>query len=549
MKHVSPIALAKRLFDFSKLMTKNTFTPRFPKDLASKILGVISLLTFSLSISCMSIYANAQSNQETLPAPVKKALKAANLPESSISFSIRKISAKTNSSISKFDWQSNVAMNPASTMKLVTSLAALDLLGPQYRWKTNVYTNGNIQQGVLQGDLIWQGSGDPKLIPEELSKIMASIRQLGINQIDGDLIFDRSAYAPETKSSAPGDGESQRSYNVAPDPLLYAFQTISFRLNNNNGEPEVSYTPRLANLKVNNKLQNTSGGCGDWTKLAKASVIKSGNEEWTASFLGKLPKQCKDLHWNIVAIGPDDFLKQGLMAAWEDAGGEWKRTPQVKPGKVPTFAKLLVSHQGTVLGDAVKDVNKYSNNVMARHLFLTIALEKTGKPATIQESDRLTREWLKKNQLNIPELVIENGSGLSNIERISAQNMTQVLTYSLKSKYHDVFLHSLPIAGTDGTMRNRLIDRLKSIFIGHANAANGDGFKPDITMPQALQKTGAFIKTGSLSSVRSIAGFVVSKSGEVYAISSMINHAQAAKGGIATQDALLSWLLEGGMDD
>lgn len=530
-------------------MTKNICSPGLLRYLISKTLWALNLLVICFSMFGILVDVKAQTNNDALPPPVKKALKAANLPESSLSFSISKVSKKNTTATNKLDWQSHVAMNPASTMKLVTTLAALDLLGPQYRWKTNVYTNGNIQQGVLYGDLIWQGSGDPKLVPEELSKIMASIRQLGINEIDGDLIFDRSAYAPETKSSAPGDGESHRSYNVAPDPLLYAFQTISFTINNNNGEAEVSYTPRLANLKVNNKLQSTNGGCGDWTKLAKASVIKSGNEEWTASFLGKLPKQCKDLHWNIVAIGPDDFLKQGLMAAWEDAGGEWKKTPQVKSGKVPTFSKLLVSHQGTVLGDAIKDVNKYSNNVMARHVFLTIALEKNGKPASIQESDRIVREWLRKNQLQIPELVIENGSGLSNIERISAQNMTQVLTYSLKSKYHDVFLHSLPIAGTDGTMRHRLIDRLKSIFIGNANAANGDGFKPDTTMPQALQKPGAFIKTGSLSSVRSIAGFVVSKAGEVYAVSSMINHAQASKGGIATQDALLAWILDGGMDE
>ena len=506
-------------------------------------LAVLILTSLSLSTT----HALAQSNEQ-LPSSVKKTLKAANLPESAISFSIIRISKRNSNGPNRFDWQSNLAMNPASTMKLVTTLAAVDLLGPQYRWKTNVYTNGSIQQGVLHGDLIWQGSGDPKLVPEEVSKIMASLRQQGINEIDGDLILDRSAYSPETKSSAPGDGESQRSYNVAPDPLLYAFQTLSFRINNNNGEPEVSYTPRLMNLKVNNKLQNISGGCGDWTKLAKASVIKSGNEEWTASFSGKLPKQCQDLHWNIVAVSPDDFIKQGLMAAWEDAGGEWKKNPAVKAGTAPTFAKLLFSHQGTVLGDAIKDVNKYSNNVMARHVFLTISLEKNGKPASVQESTKVTREWLKKNQLNIPELVIENGSGLSNIERISAQNMTQLLSYSLKSKYHDVFLNSLPIAGTDGTMKNRLIDRLKSIFISHANAANGEGFKPDTSMPVALQKTGALIKTGSLSSVRSIAGFVVSKSGEVYAISSMINHPQAGKGGIATQDALLAWVLDGGMD-
>lgn len=509
-----------------------------------KCVGIVGVLVFS---SLNTPFGFAQ-NRDELPPSVRKALKAANLPENAISFSIQRVSKQPDQRTTQtLEWQPNLAMNPASTMKLVTSLAALDLIGPHYRWKTNVYTNGSIVAGVLQGDLIWQGSGDPKLVPEELSKIMASLRQLGIEKIDGDLIFDRSAYAAETKNSAPGDGESHRSYNVAPDPLLYAFQTLSFSISNNNGEPEVSYTPRLANLKVNNKLQNTSGGCGDWTKLAKASIIKSGTEEWTASFTGKLPKQCKDLRWNIVVIGPDDFLKQGIMAAWEDAGGEWKRNPVVKNGKVPSFAKLLFSHQGTVMGDAIKDVNKFSNNVMARHVFLTIGMEKVGKPATIADSDRLTKEWLKKNQLNMPELVIENGSGLSNIERISARNLTLLLEYSLRSKYHDVFLHSLPIAGTDGTMKNRLIDRIRSIFMSHANASPST-FNPDTNLPPILQKPGALIKTGSLSNVRSIAGFVVSKSGMVYALSSMINHPQASKGGIATQDALLSWLLDGGMD-
>ena len=501
---------------------------------------ILVILSF-LFIGTTQVIAQPKSN-ENLPTPVKKALANAKLPESALSFSVIRLTNKNNGAT--VSWQPNASMNPASTMKLVSTLAALDLLGPQYRWHTNIYTNGVVHQGVLHGNLYWQGTGDPKLVPEELSKVMAELRSQGINTINGNLIFDRSAYAPDIKSTAPEDGESQRSYNVSPDPLLYAFQTLSFSIQNGSGDPEVTYSPHLANLTIDNKLKSAPGSCGDWRKQAKTAVQKVGSNDWTASFLGKVPKSCGDIIWNVVAINADDFLAQGIMAAWEESGGEWKQAPEVQQGKVPSSAKLLLSHQGATLGDAVKDINKFSNNVMARQVFLTIPLEKVGKPATTKDGERIVKEWLKKNQINMPELVIENGSGLSNIERISTKSMTQLLEYSVKSKNHELFINSLPIAGTDGTMKNRLIDRLKKVFIGQANA--GNTFNPDSSMPAALQKTGALIKTGSLAQVRAISGFVVSQSGQVYAVASFINHPNAPGGGVSVQDALLAWLLEDG---
>lgn len=503
----------------------------------------LKILTFIYCLGVSSAPVFAQNKPlENIPGSVKKALANAKLPESALSFSVLRISNKNAEPVAA--WQPTSSMNPASTMKLVTTLAALDILGPQYRWRTNIYTNGVIHQGVLHGNLYWQGTGDPKLVPEELSKIMADLRAQGINTINGNLIFDRSAYSADLKNTAPEDGESHRPYNVSPDALLYAFQTLSFNIQSSSGDPLITYSPHLANLNVDNKLKSTTGSCGDWTKFAKTGISKTSPNNWTASFSGKLSKSCGDIIWNVVALNPDDFLSQGIMAAWEEAGGEWRQAPEVQQGKVPSSAKLLLSHQGITLGDAVKDINKFSNNVMARQVFLTIPLEKNGSPANTKDGEKLVKEWLKKNKINMPELVIENGSGLSNIERISTKSMTQLLDFSVRSRNHELFINSLPVAGTDGTMRNRLIDRLKKIFMSHANA--NVSFNPDQTLPQALQKTGAFIKTGSLAQVRSIAGFVVSQSGNVYAVASFINNPNAPGGGVGVQDALLSWLLEDG---
>lgn len=477
---------------------------------------------------------------DALPPAVKKALQNSKITENALGFHVVPI-GKSHDQFTQHAWNANQAMNPASTMKLLTTIAALDILGPMYQWKTNIYTNGVIEQGVLNGSLIWQGFGDPKFVPEELSQIVLDLRMAGIQEIQGNLIFDRSVYASNIRQSAPLDGELNRTYNVAPDPLLYAFQTLSFRIANNSGQAEISYTPKLAGLRVINQLQVVKGACSDWTKLIKIEIRKINDEEWNAIFTGKYPANCPDINWNTVAIDPNNFLKQGFLAAWEDGGGIWKPRPQVIDGITPSQAKLLVSHPGISLADAVKDINKYSNNVMARQLFLTIGLEKGVRPTTTSDSFRIVKDWLKKSKLNFPELVVENGSGLSNIERISPQSMTSLLNYSVYSKNNELLVNSLPIAGVDGTMKNRLIDRLKKLW---SSPKAEDIFNPDMSLPLGLQKSGAYMKTGTLQTVRAVSGYVVSKSGKAYAVSSMVNHANAGAGGSSVNDAVIAWVLD-----
>ena len=477
----------------------------------------------------------AQEIRTTLPQAVTKSLERSQIPKDAVSVSVIEIETTRpgkNTSKNILDWRATEAMNPASTMKLLTTLAGLDILGPQYRWRTNIYTDGVIRQGVLKGNLYLQGTGDPKLIPEELAKLMKSMQALGIQKIDGNLFFDRSAYAPSVMEHNTIDGEALRAYNVPPDPLLYAFRTLSFQLGKSRTADfiDISYTPKLSQLKIDNQMQLVDQPCDSWKNNIRfnldAEGISKTNQPLVAQFSGAFPSACNGVNYNVVALDADTFLTQGFTAAWQLSGGAWVKVPIGKSGVTPLAARLLLQFEGISLADDVLDINKYSNNVMARQLLLTLALEKIGKPATTANGEIVIQSWLKQNSLDFPGLVIENGSGLSRNEAISAEQMNQLLFTARNLPVGEIFYNSLPIAGTDGTMKNRLMTQLRKFL-------------------HLKKKPEARIKTGSLADVRTISGYVMSKSGKLYAVSSFINHPNAGRG-LEAHDQLLAWLLEDG---
>jgi D-alanyl-D-alanine carboxypeptidase/D-alanyl-D-alanine-endopeptidase (penicillin-binding protein 4) len=495
---------------------------------------LMAILCFGACIYGLS--AKAKDNPDnSLPRAIVNSLERNQIPLNAISISVTEIKpGKPGKHEGKaiLGWRESEPMNPASTMKVLTTLAGLDILGPQYRWRTKIFTDGVIHQGTLQGNLYLQGSGDPKLIPEELAKLMKDLQALGIQKIDGNLFFDRNAYAPSVMEHNTIDGESLRAYNVAPDPLLYAFRTLSFQLGKSRTADfiDISYTPTLSQLKVVNQMQLIDRSCDNWKSNIRFNLepetVASTDQAITAQFSGSFPNACKGVNFNVVALDPNTFLTQGFAAAWELAGGAWVKPPVGKDGAVPLAARLLLQFEGIPLADDVQDINKYSNNVMARQLLLTLALEKMGKPATTANGELVIQSWLKQNGLNFVGMVIENGSGLSRNEAISAEQMNQLLLKARNLPISEVFYNSLPIAGADGTMRNRLMSQLRKFL--HFKK------KPEVRM-----------KTGSLADVRAISGYVMSKSGKMYAVSSFINHPNAWKG-LEAHDQLLSWLMEDG---
>ena len=495
------------------------------------LLAIIWIAAFLIPLSCFAEI----SNLLPIPKGIANSLERNQIPLDAVSISVIEIEpGRPGKQVAKnlLNWRANEAMNPASTMKVLTTLSSLDILGPQYRWRTNVYTDGVIRQGTLKGNIYLQGTGDPKLVPEELAKLMKDLQGLGIQKIDGNLFFDRSAYAPSAMETNTIDGESLRAYNVSPDPLLYAFRTLSFQLGKSRTADfiDVSYSPMLSQLKVVNQMQLVDKPCDNWKNNIRLNLdpenSSNTDQAITAQFSGSFPSSCKGVNYNVVALDANTFLTQGFAAAWELAGGIWAQAPIGKSGNVPLAARLLLQFEGINLGDDVLDINKYSNNVMARQLLLTLALEKMGKPATTANGDLVIQSWLKQNGMNFSGLVIENGSGLSRNETISANQMNQLLLTARNLPISEIFYNSLPIAGTDGTMRNRLMTQLRKFL-------------------HLKKKPEARIKTGSLADVRAIAGYVMSKSGKVYAVTSFINHPNAWKG-LEAHDQLLTWLLEDG---
>lgn len=448
----------------------------------------------------------------TLPPSVMAGLEHAHVPLSAISVVIEKVG----------DRQPSVAVNagqpmmPASTMKLVTTYSGLALLGPDYRWKTTAYTDGEVDAaGTLHGNLYIKGTGDPKLVPEELVDLVQKIRAAGIARIDGALVLDKSEFDVSTRDLPSFDGDENAPYNVGPDPLMYAFKSLSFTFAPSRDGVTIDVVPPVAQWQIDNRIRERAGACRGL--IPSPQIVPGQNGLVTASFDGSYALRCGERTINMAApVDHSTFFADGFLALWQQAGGTFGGT--VQNGVVPPQARVVAVHESPPLADVVHDINKFSNNVMARNLFLTLGAVEGKPPATTAKAAAAVGAFLRKSGINMPELVLDNGCGLSREEHISALSLANLLQAANASPVAQPFIDSLPVPGVDGTMRNRLT---------HA-AVEGN----------------AHIKTGTLRDVRAIAGYVAAQTGETWIVVSIINdpHAEGAR---EAHDALLEWVYNG----
>ena len=447
-----------------------------------------------------------------LPPTVASALRAAKLPAGAVSFYAQEVGAsKPTLSVN-----GEKAFNPASTMKLVTTFAALELLGPAYTWKTQVLQAGTLRGDVLEGDLIIKGGGDPKLTHEDFWLLLRKLRAKGIREIKGNVLLDRSWFDVSSYDPAKFDGDPQRAYNAGPDALLINFKAIALQLHGNEANNTVTVTgePPLAGFSVTHAVKSVAGGGCSARGRVQAALSATG-----VHVTGSFPPNCGDqalyIHpYNLSHVQYNGGLFKQL---WSDMGG--KLTGEVRDGRAPAGATLIAEHESESLAEAIRGINKFSNNVMARQLFLTLSAETLRTAGTPSLSFRAVQSWATNRGLAMPELVIENGSGLSRIERISAANLGKLLVTAFRSPVMPEFMSSMPLVAYDGTMRRRL----------KAQDVAGQ----------------AHIKTGSLNDTRAIAGYVLAASGKRYAIVSLINHGNApASQGV--HDAFLQWVYANG---
>jgi D-alanyl-D-alanine carboxypeptidase/D-alanyl-D-alanine-endopeptidase (penicillin-binding protein 4) len=405
-------------------------------------------------------------------------------------------------------------MNPASTIKLVTTYAALELLGPAFQWVTEAYAAGALSDGVLAGDLVLKGRGDPKLTLENFWLLLRSLRGRGLREIRGDLVLDRTYFAANDHDPARFDEQPTRPYNTGPDALLVNFKAVrlTFVPDSETRLVRILAEPALPQVQIVNRLALVSGPCGDWVNRIKVDA-QGGSAATRLSFSGRYAASCGERERSYSVLPHAHYVLGLFRELWRELGGTFTGT--VRDGTVGADARLIAAVESPALAQVVRDMNKFSNNVMARQLFLTLGAEGAGEPATPEKADRVIREWLAGKGLTVPELILENGSGLSRIERISARNLGLLLLSSFRSSVMPELIASLPLVAVDGTMKKRLSD---------ADVAGQ-----------------AHIKTGSLTGVRSIAGYVLDAQGRRLVVVSMVNHPNAGNAQ-AAQDALLAWV-------
>ena len=446
-----------------------------------------------------------------LPDPVARALAKAAIPESAAAFYVHEIGAARPALAEGAER----AMNPASTIKLLTTYAALELLGPAYMWSTEAWAAGTLREGVLAGDLVLRGRGDPKLTLENFWLLLRDLRARGVRDIRGDLLLDRSFFAPGEHDPGRFDDQPTRPYNTGPDALLINFKAIRLHFvpDAEARAVRVLVEPPLPQVQiVNNLALDPTGQCGDWVGKLKLDARGDANSARLA-FGGAFPASCGERVRNFSVLGHTQYALALFRELWREQGGSLSGT--AREGAAAPDARLITTLQSSGLSEIVRDINKFSNNVMARQLFLTLGAVGVGAPASADKSGRVIRQWLAGKGLSFPELVLENGSGLSRLERISARNLGEILIAAYRSAVMPELMASLPVAAVDGTMKKRL---------SGADVAGQ-----------------AHIKTGSLSGVRAIAGYVLDARGRRVAVVFIVNHANAGSAQIV-QDALLRWV-------
>ena len=483
---------------------------------------------------CLVFSSFAGAHARSLPPPVLKALKQAHIPLGSVGVVVREVTARTP----LININGKQPMNPASTMKLLTTYAGLEMLGPAYTWKTEAYLNGKLEQGVLQGDLVLKGYGDPKLTLEQFWLWLRELRDRGLRDIRGNLVLDRSAFAPQPLDPGAFDDEPIRPYNMGPDALLLNFNAVRLRFIPDGDTVSVISEPPLADIKLDNRITaaTSPGNCSKWNDDITTQI--NGN---TMLVQGTFPAQCGECEQHVCLLPHPQYLYAVFRALWQEMGGTL--SGEMREGIVQENATLFSTHHSAPLSELIRDINKFSNNVMARQLFLSLGnnMEEsapasgtstgcndpacppdTARPqritapaASLARSEQAIRDWLSSKELHFPELVLENGAGLSRRERISPLNVSLLLRSAQRSPLSAEFAASLPIVGIDGTLKKRLND--------------------------SASATHAHLKTGSLEGVKAVAGYVQARSGKQWILVFIINHPNAYAGQQA-QDALIEWI-------
>lgn len=475
---------------------------------------------------------NELNSNLKLPITITRVLKKYKIPKDNLSIYVRDL----NASRPLLEYNADLLRSPASTMKLLTTYAALKELGPNYSWRTEVWLRGELKEGVLAGDLILKGYGDPFLVYENFWKLIKTLRDKGLKEIQGDIIIDNSFFSLPFYDPAAFDGKPFRVYNAQVSALMFNFQATRFLfrpvLNKKNTEqtPKISKKrkkykktslghvdiiplPNIIGFEFDNQITLRKGKCRKSHFKPKFSKDKSGK----LIIKGNYAVNCKQQFILRSVSTPEEHAFNAFRDFWTDLHGVLKG--HLRTGKVQASDKRFHVYSSPSLGQQIRLINKWSNNVMTRQLLLTLGAKRFGAPATPEKGRLAIVQIMAENNIDTNGIQMENGSGLSRTAKISARQMGDLLETAFRDAYMPEFMASLSLPGVDGTLVNRFR-------------------REDL-------KGRSHLKTGTLNFVTAISGYMLNRSGKRLVVVIQHNGKKTGAGrGRKIQDALLRWSFE-----
>lgn len=514
-----------------------------------------------MSSALSSVVAMAQP----LPEPVLQALQQAQVPADALGVAVLPAAPGAFSRLGpRLLHQADRPMQPASTLKLLTSVVALHRLGPNVRGFTELLTRAPQQGDVLAGDLVLRGGADPELDLSQLWALLLQLRQVhGIRAVSGDIVVDRTLFRPSApeREAQPFDERPEFAYNLVPDALQLNSHLLQVEISSENvngsGAPRARALPPLPGLVIDaGDLRLTDRPCAEWAKdwQSPPPVEATDPGVLRVRLQGGFPRGCVQRP-SLFLLDPLALAERQLRWLWAGLGGEWSgqlreaeaptvplltaaqqaaQQPALRPGAAVVLPgvqrggaqpglRLLASHQARPWGEVLRTLNKLSSNVDSRLLYLQLgvpAMADNPGQTTRALAERAVREWLAAQRIAAPGLVLDNGSGLSRAERIAPRTLAQVLQAAHQGPWASELLMSLPLAGVDGTLRNRFT----------SGPASGQ----------------ARLKTGLLRDAVGLAGVVRDPQGRPWVLVAFLNHPNAVAARPAL-DALVDWVAGGGL--
>ena len=401
---------------------------------------------------------------------------------------------------------------PASVIKVLTTYAALLKLGFNYRWQMKFYTTGSVRNGVLNGDLLIKGFGDPTLKSSDLAKIVSYIKAEGIRSVKGNIVIDRSYFKVGNKDSSGFDENPYSAYNAMPDAMMFNERVSTVCVTPKKRSVTKKYVDH--SYKVVNNLKYVNKSCRGKYAWPRVKIDKS--TPTTRMILnGQVSKRCGKQNICKVVTKPYKSFYYALKEKMKSEGVPVRGTMKLK--KIPQNATELFTYYSPSLEKIISKTSKKSNNLYARHLLLLLGAKVYGAPATLQKGrDAIIKILSSKGALGTGVLRLDNGSGLSRVAKMNAKLLASMYDHAY-DRYGQRWMDTLSIAGVDGTIKRR--------FRG------------------TVVRNRAWMKTGTLRRVKNIGGYVKNKAGKYYTVVIIVNSTKAKYRGAKLQNEIMKWLV------